>query len=295
MRVVVTGGGGRIGRSTVADLVEHGHEVTVLELAPPEMPMPKGVTLRLGSVDECGSVMAVLRNARAEAVVHLARATTNHDDLTVFRSNVMGTYHVLQAAASCGLRVALVASSIQALGNYWNLLDVPKYLPLDEDHPVAPRSAYATSKAVIEEMCRAASREHGLTTVAIRPTAVIVPDRWPELLARVRTAKSGDRSVVDGPLAAYVDARDVAQLVRLALERALAGEISGAHLFHASGADPLLGESLAAAIAQRYPESASVAAGLIDRVPGVSIDRARRLLGYEPRYRWRELLEENGE
>ncbi|MDQ3701756.1 MAG: NAD(P)-dependent oxidoreductase [Chloroflexota bacterium] len=291
MRVVVTGGAGRIGRSTVADLVEHGHEVTVLDLAPPAVPFPKGVTLRLGSVDECGSVMAVLRNARADAVVHLARASTNHDDLTVFRSNVMGAFHILQGAAACGQGVALVASSIQALGDYWNLRQVPKYLPLDEDHPVAPRSAYATSKAVTEETCRAVSREHGLTTVAIRPTAVIVPQRWPELLDRLRAARPGDSPLVDGPLAAYVDARDVAQLIRRALDGALAGALGGAHLFHASGADPLLTGTLAESIAKRHPECAAVATRLESGQPGVSIERARRLLGYEPRYRWADMLQ----
>lgn len=291
MRVVVTGGGGRIGRSTVADLVEHGHEVTVMDLAPPPEAFPEGVKLRLGSVDDCGSVVAVLRNARADAVVHLARASTNHDDLTVFRSNVLGTYHVLQAAAACGQGVALVASSIQALGDYWTLRAAPQALPLDEDHPVAPRGAYATSKAVIEETCRAVSREHGLTTVAIRPTAVIVPQRWPQLLDRLRTARPGDPPIVDGPLAAYVDARDVAQLIRLALDRALSGALGGAYLFHASGADPLLTGSLAESIASRHPECAAVATRLGAGQPGVSIERARRLLDYEPRFRWTAMLQ----
>jgi UDP-glucose 4-epimerase len=292
VRVVVTGGAGRIGRPTVNELYEAGHEVTVFEIAPPGQPLPPRVTLRLGTVDDCGSVMTVLRQARAEAVVHLARASTNHDDLTVFRSNLMGTYNVLQAAVTCGLGVALVASSIQALGDYWSLLAAPQYLPLDEDHPVAPRTSYATAKALIEETCRAITREHGLTTVAIRPTAVIVPERWPDLLARLSDASDaspGTPPLAGGLLAAYVDARDVAQLIRRALERALAGDLSGSHVFHASGPDPLLAETLAASLARARPEIADLASRLTAGVPGVSIERARALLGYEPRHRWRDM------
>jgi nucleoside-diphosphate-sugar epimerase len=278
----------------VQELCEHGHEVVVFDLVPPAEPLPRGVALRLGTVDDCGSVMTVLRNARADAVVHLARATTNHDDLTVFRSNVMGTYHVLQAAATCGLALAVVASSIQALGDYWTLRAVPQYLPLDEEHPCAPRGAYQISKLVIEETCRAITREHGLATVAIRPTAVIVPERWPELLETLRrrraAAEAGAVPLPAEPLAAYVDARDVGQLIRLAIETAGRGALHDAHVFHASGADSLLWEPVAEALARRSPDLAALARNLGPEEAGVSIRRAQNLLGYSPRYRWREML-----
>jgi nucleoside-diphosphate-sugar epimerase len=289
MRVVVTGGAGRIGRSTVQELAEHGHEVTVFELAPPAQPLAPGVAVRLGTVDDAGAVMTVLRHARAEAVVHLARATTNHDDLTVYRSNVMGTYHVLQAAVTCGLAVAVVASSIQALGDYWGLREAPRYLPLDEAHPCAPRGAYQIAKLVIEETCRAITREHGFTTVAIRPTAVIVPEHWPDVARRLAAVERGGREM-GGLLRAYVDARDVGQLIRLAVERGGRGELQGAHVFHASGGDPLGDEPLAETIARRQPHLAPLAAGLGAGQPAVSIQRARELLGYEPRYRWRQMV-----
>ncbi|MBI3973768.1 MAG: NAD(P)-dependent oxidoreductase [Chloroflexi bacterium] len=293
MRVVVTGGNGRIGRPTVRELCEHGHEVTVFELMPPAAPHPAGTRLILGTVDDAGAVMTVLRNARADAIVHLARATTNHDDLTVYRSNVLGTYHVLQAAATCGLAAAVVASSIQALGDYWTLRQAPHYLPLDEDHPCAPRGAYQIAKLVIEETCRAISREHGLTTVAIRPTAVIVPERWPELL-RGRSARGAGGQPAQNPLAAYVDARDVGQLIRRAVERGCNHELHGAHVFHASGADPLFVDSLSKRIAEASPDIAPLAARLAPGQPGVSIARAQQLIGYEPRYHWRDVLETTG-
>lgn len=294
MRVVVTGAGGRIGRSTVAELAEQGHEVMAFDLVPPAQPFPRGVGLRLGTVDDAGSVMTVLRQTRAEAVVHLARASSNHDELTIYRSNVMGTYHVLQAAVACGLGIAVVASSIQALGDYWSLLQAPQYLPLDEAHPCAPRGAYQTAKLVIEETSRAVTREYGLPTVAIRPTAVIVPERWPEIGRQVAAAGStapGNRPLVGGTLAAYVDARDVAQLIRLAVERAGAGDLRGAHVLHASGADAFGDAPLADVVAQQHPQMAGLAAPLAPGQPGVSIEAPRRLLGYEPRYRWREMVQ----
>ncbi|MGH2356168.1 MAG: NAD-dependent epimerase/dehydratase family protein [Chloroflexota bacterium] len=290
MRVVVTGGGGRIGRSTVAELQEHGHEVTLFDLVPPAQPLPPGVRLCLGTVDDAGSVMTLLRNARGEAVVHLARASTNHDDLTVFRSNVIGTYHVLQAAVTCGLAVAVVASSIQALGDYWSLRLAPQYLPLDEAHPCAPRGPYQTAKLLIEETCRAITREHGLVTVAIRPTGVVVPERWPELRRLWETAGAGERPPVGGALGSYVEARDVGQLIRRAVEQAGRGTFQGAHVLHASGADAFGDQSLAALIARRHPHCAQVAASLAPGQSGVSIATARDLLGYEPRYRWREMF-----
>jgi nucleoside-diphosphate-sugar epimerase len=295
MRVVVTGAGGRIGRPTVAELVEHGHQVVAFDLVPPSAPFPPGVQLRLGTVDDAGSVLAVLRQARAEAVVHLARASSNHDELTIYRSNIMGTYHVLQAAVACNLGVAVVASSIQALGDYWSLRQAPRYLPLDEAHPCAPRGAYQTAKLVVEETSRAITLECDLPTVAIRPTAVIVPERWPEIRRQVAAAGStapGNRPLVGGTLAAYVDARDVAQLIRLAVEHAGRGDLRGAHVLHASGADAFGDAPLAAVMAQHYPAAAGTAANLVPGQPGISIEAPRRLLGYAPRYRWREMVQE---
>jgi nucleoside-diphosphate-sugar epimerase len=289
-------------------LVEHGHQVVVFELAPPARPLPRGVGVVLGTVDDSGGVMAALRNARAEAVVHLARASTNHDDLTVYRSNVLGTYHVLQAAVTCGLAIAVVASSIQALGDYFMLRHLPDspqappaaphYLPLDEAHPCAPCGAYQIAKLAIEETCRAITREHGLPTVAIRPTSVVVPERWPELLRlldaqeQVGVGSDDEPPAFSGPYRDYVDARDVGQLVRLAVERAGAGLLQGTHVLHASGADPFGPEPLAASLprhAPHVPGMAALAAGLGPGEPGISIALARELLGYDPKYTWRRV------
>lgn len=290
MRVVVTGGGGKSGACTVAELSSHGHEVTVLDISPAPAAAPAGVRWRMRSVEDAAGVEAELRAARADAVVHLARSAPSADDRTTYRSHVMGTYHVLAAAVASGAGIAVVASSIRALGDYWRLQTRPRYLPLDEAHPCAPRGAYEAAKRSIEETCGAITREHGLTTIAVRPTGIVAPDQWPDVRRRREAALGAGRAFVGTPLDNYVDARDVAQLIRLAVEAAARGAVTGAAVFHAAAADAPAGPSLGEAVAAWRPEWATLTAGLGPEETGISIAAARRELGYAPRHRSRDLL-----
>jgi nucleoside-diphosphate-sugar epimerase len=265
--------------------------VTVLDLAPAPATAPEGVVWRVRSVEDPAGVEAELRAARADAVVHLARSAPTADDRTTYRSHVMGTYHVLAAAVAGGVGIAVVGSSIRALGDYWRMQIRPRYLPLDEAHPCAPRGAYEAAKRSIEETCAAITREHGLTTIAVRPTGIVAPDQWPDLRRRREAALAAGSAFGGTPLDNYVDARDVAQLIRLAVEAAARGTVTGAAVFHAAAADSPAGRPLSEAVAAWRPEWAGLAAGLDPEATGISIAAARRELGYAPRYRSRDLLQ----
>jgi UDP-glucose 4-epimerase len=243
--------------------------------------------VRLGDVHDLGQLASAAHGH--DAIVHLARASTNHTNPVVFHSNVMGSFNALEAARVAGVRRVVAASSINALQPFNSFRLPPAALPFDEDHPQAPVGAYGLAKALVEQICASYAREHGLLAVAIRPTLVIGPDEYDRTL-RPRLEPSARPW---GPRA-YVDSRDVAQLAVLALER-LAPDSAGGQgeyrVYFASAADAGCTAPLAEQLPRDFPDLPNItalAAGLTGRTPGVSIAKAARELGYAPRYSWRD-------
>ena len=80
----------------------------------------------------------------------------------------------------------------------------------------------------------------------------------------------------------YIDARDGAQAVRLALE----SELTGTEVFIIANADTVLSRPNTALVHEFYPD-VDVRGDLGEHDTLLSIDKARRMLGYEPAYGWR--------
>src|ERR671930_42634 len=99
MRVVVTGASGKAGRAVVCDLVEH-NDVLAVDLVPPREEFAPFLACDL---TELGQTMECL--AGAEAVVHLAAipASGIRTEETTFRTNILSTYNVFEAARVLGL------------------------------------------------------------------------------------------------------------------------------------------------------------------------------------------------
>ena len=156
---------------------------------------------------------------------------------------------------------------------------VPDYMPMDEEHPLRPQDAYGLSKWLGEEILAAATRRTGLVTISLRPTTVIVPEDYDTLIPRILDRKGG---VV---IFAYVDARDYASAVRLALE------VDGIDhdRFFITADDALSREPLSTAFPKRFPGSEIVASSLTGHQGPITSDKAKRRLGYNPRYSWRNL------
>jgi nucleoside-diphosphate-sugar epimerase len=166
MRILVTGGLGKLGSWVVKELIDRSdgrqaHEVTVLDQAPvaPNRALP-GVCYLTGDIEDLGQVMGAA--AGMDAIAHLAavrnpRFTTS--DVT-FRINAMGTFNVHEAAFRLGVRRVVSAGSQDILG--WGYRDVdfePDYLPVDEDHPVRPQDPYGLSKETGEAIARSYARK----------------------------------------------------------------------------------------------------------------------------------------
>jgi nucleoside-diphosphate-sugar epimerase len=287
MRILVTGGSGRVGREVVKAL-HPDHEVIVFDRQQPPEPFPQGVRLVLGDHERAAHVYdavggGVYGSKRVDAVIHLSAipAPGRHPEEEVFRTNVMATWNVLEAATLCGARRVVFASSINVLGfGFCTRPFNPEYLPVDEQHPNKPQDSYSLSKVVGEEILAAFTRQTGIPTIAIRPSAVLVPEENPESFRHSIETFSFWRS-----LWTYSDRRDLAQAFRLAVE----SDLPGFEAFYIVSPDPVSREPLAEVFPRFYPGTEQTAAGLTSGQNAVSIEKAQRLLGYAPHYSWKDV------
>lgn len=279
-RVVVTGGAGKAGRAVVRDLREHGYDVLSVDLVRDAAVDPE--TQLVADLTDYGQTVDALKGA--QAVVHLAAipAPGLQPDEVTFRVNVASTYNVFAAAPLLGLERVVWASSETTLGLPFER-DPPWYAPIDEAHFPRPEFHYALSKVVGEQLGEQFARWHGIPYVALRFSNVMEPhdyERFPSFWddARLRSWN----------LWGYVDARDVAQSCRLALE----ADLAGAEAFIIAARDTVMTRTNEELMAEVFP-AVELRGEIGDHDTLLSIDKARRLLGYEPGWSWREIVNAN--
>ena len=275
--VVVTGGRGKLGRAVVADLRAHGYAVTSVDTTatPPD--------LRLDLTDYGQTVEALTavdeRYDKVDAVVHLAAVpapglTTN---AATFRNNATATYNVFAAAKAVGIRNVVWASSETVLGLPFAV--PPPYIPVDEDYAPRPESTYSLVKTLEEEMAAQFCRwDPQLKMIGLRFSNVMEPADYAAF-----PGYDADPRARSWNLWGYIDARDGAQAVR----KALAYEPRGREVFVIANADTVMSRSSADLAAEVFP-GVPVTRELGEHETLLCIDKARRLLGYEPEFSWRD-------
>jgi len=277
--LVCTGGSGRLGRHVVA-LLRASCRVTVLDAVPPDGPD----AFVKADVTDVGALRRAF--AGQDAVIHLAaipNPRTAPPEVT-FRTNVEGTFAVLQAAEEAGVRRVVVASSDSVVGFHYNPPDwKPRYLPIDELHPLGPTEFYSLSKQVTEIICRSYAQLDRLEVVVIRPTHIVFPPEYPELEAR-------GSDLMNYHLWTYVAPEDVAR----AFELALALRDVRYECFFISAADGLNTRPTLELVRERYGFLPEIRRPEVyERQPTASVldgSRAREVLGFEPAGGWREML-----
>jgi nucleoside-diphosphate-sugar epimerase len=276
-RVVVTGGAGKAGRAVVRELMAHDYDVISVDLTR-DANLTNEQQL-VADLTDYGETVDALKGA--DAVVHLAAIPApglKPDELT-FRVNATSTYNIFAAAPLLGLHRVVWASSETTLGLPFER-ERPRYAPIDEEHPPLPESSYALAKLVSEEMARQFSRWNGIPYIGLRFSNVMEPHDYEHF-----PGFWDDAQLRRWNLWGYVDARDVAQSCRLALE----ADLSGAEVFIVAAADTVMNRPSADLMAEVYPD-----VELRDVVGEfgtlLSVEKARRLLGYEPAFSWRDAI-----
>jgi nucleoside-diphosphate-sugar epimerase len=283
--VAVTGSSGKLGRHVVAHLAEHGHRVIALDRVPD--PASRAAAVVRVDLTDFGQVSEALTHVDdvhdgIDAVVHLAAIpapglTTN---AATFSNNITATYNVFAAARRAGIRSIVWASSETVLGLPFET--PPPYIPVDEEYHPRPESTYSLVKTLEEEMARQFCRwQPDLTMVGLRFSNVMdVGDyaQFPGFDADAR-ARSWN-------LWGYIDGRDGAQAVRLALEHCARGA-GGVEVFVIANADTVMSRSSAELAAEVFPD-VPVTRALGEHETLLSIEKARRVLGYAPAHSWRD-------
>ena len=272
-KVVVTGASGKAGRAVVRALLEHDHDVLAIDVVPPAESSAPSL---LADLTDYGQAVECL--AGRDAVVHLAAipASEIRTEETTFRTNMLSTYNVFEAARLLSLPRVVWASSETILGLPFER-EQPAYAPIDEEHPAYPESSYAIAKLLSEELGRQLQRWTGTPYVALRFSNIMEPHDYEDF-----PSYWDDPSLRRWNLWGYVDARDVAESCRLALDSDV-----GAEHFIVAAADTVMNRPSRELMAEVYPSVPyQPTAGDFDTL--LSIEKARRLLGYEPRWSWRD-------
>ncbi|ACQ79050.1 NAD-dependent epimerase/dehydratase [Beutenbergia cavernae DSM 12333] len=292
MRVAVTGGAGRLGRSVVAGLAAAGHEVTSLDLRPVPGPPDDGAAhLRIDLADAVAT-RATFATLAPQALVHLAAIAVpfSRPEHEIWDLNTSVTFHAVDAALAAGADHVLIASSPTVLGYGAPLGWSPSYLPLDEAHPIAPWNAYALSKAAMESIGRMVATQRGddVRVASFRPCYVIAPEEWagaPTQQGHTVAQRLADPALAAASLFNYVDARDAAGFVERWLEAAR--EAPNAQTYLVGAADAFSARPTADVVAEHLPALAPFAAGVAGHDPLFSVAKAERELGWRPERTWR--------
>lgn len=279
--ILVTGASGLLGRAVVADLQAANKPVLAADRVD-ATDQPQGIDVEFRVADLRDTVQAFSLTERAKTVVHLAGWPTPHaaHPKTVWSDNVQLSANLIAGARCAGVEKFIYASSQSVLGLAWSESVVsPDYLPVDEEHPCRPQDLYSLSKLAGEHLTRMLAQISKMRAIAMRFPVIWDPLKFEEAIAnRIRNPRQGAKSQW-----AYIDLRDAARSIRLAIE----GDWPGFECINIAARNCFLPTGdLASAVRQWYPD---ISASVPDKsrfTAAFSSQKALDLIGFESRYCW---------
>jgi len=264
-KVLVTGGSGKLGRAVLKDLVTNGYSVLNVDQTLPRDPICP--TVRIDLTDFGQVAQAVLGGVPAPGLFANSRTVAN---------NVPTTYNVFEACRLAGVRNVVFASSETVLGLPFET--PPPYVPVDEEYFPRPETAYSLGKLLDETMAAQFCRwDPELKIVGLRFSNVMDVEDY-----KAFPAFDADPQLRKWNLWGYIDARDGAQAVRRGIE----AEFKGFEPFIIANQDTVMSRSNMSLMAEVFPQVPHKRE-LSQNGTLLSIDKARRLLDYNPQHSWR--------
>jgi len=274
--ILVTGAAGRLGRRVVRNLVEREYDVLGTDrVSCDDSPSP------FVKADLCNAEKVAELLSGVDAVIHMGAIPGPGKEVpdAAFRNNVPGTFNILWAAAAQRIRRVVFSSSAFAMG--WArdpTAFVPRYLPLDEEHPMMPFEPYGLSKQVGECIGEMVARSTTTSVVSLRFTNVASLEQQNEFPLPA--------PLPDNPTTlmmwAYADARDVAEAHVLSLE----ADLGGHEAFLIAQPSTRFREPTVDLIQRNFANRVEIRGELFGNASVISTRKAQRMLGFVPKWDW---------
>lgn len=287
-KIAVTGGSGLLG-SHVMRRLNGKARLTSVDIKPPVAEIAALGDHINASITDFEAMKAAF--AGQDAVIHLA-AIPNPREATpelTFKNNVQGAWAAFQAAEDVGVRRFVVASSDSVFGLSYNPPDwPPRFLPVDETHPIRPTEVYSLSKKVTEVIAESFAARRTMQVLAIRPSHVVFPREYGEIQAR-------GADIENYHFWAWVAPEDVAQGFDLAVNT---DRYDGFDVFTIAAADGLNTRPTLEMARERWPTSPRIRRPEIyaeqPTASVLDISKARERLDYAPMIDRAGLLKQAG-
>jgi len=159
MKILVTGGAGFIGSHIVDELIKENHEVIIIDNLSSGNKQFINESAKLYIADIKDDINHIFEKEKPEIVIHTAAQVMLRKSLEepIFdaATNILGTINILEAAKKNKVKKIIYTSTCARYGE-------PKYLPVDENHEIAPTSPYGISKHSAEHYIEMYSKLYGL-------------------------------------------------------------------------------------------------------------------------------------
>lgn len=295
MKVLITGASGKLGAYVIRALAD-SHELKLMSRSQPDAEFAEHpwVPGDLTSYADCQRAVDGV-----DAIQHIGAQPwpTDHPHMqdrvqemglpfdATFKSNLLGTYYLMQAAVEAGVQTVVMAGSNCALGHGFRISDTPfpiDSLPIDETHPTYPEDSYSYSKRAGEDLLVMYSRAYGIRTYATRIAGVCPPERRQQMAENAKPASGWNPW-----LWCWVGSEDVADAHRLLMERAESLPVHDVYFLNADDTTAL--EPSRELVAHFNPSLAGLAQNLQGHESFLNCDKLKNAVGWQHRTSWRDL------
>lgn len=298
LTVLVTGATGAIGRYVIEELIDRSCRVAALTRRPSgNSGNRQGLTWHTADIQDIDNLSRIIQETGARRIMHLAASILNSetDVPGALAVNSGGTAAVLEAAHRNGIERVVYTSSKAVFGPISGEWGHPQYRPVPEDHPRHPRSVYALTKMVGEDLATFYREGRGLDVVSVRFGTSCGPGKGPQHGGAKRLAQLIENPVLGLPIEVRQgsDQRDdimyTGEVAQGLVTICLAGGPTSGMLHLSSGRLVSLPE-IAEAVREEIPDAEITIGPGLDYMGFGGIycqldnERARREVGYEPRY-----------